>query len=77
MDFEVLNFINGRKQSVTSSAISQARDKINYNAFEEIFTNVSREIPVNHTFRGYRLTAYDGMKGELPRTPELMEKAVY
>jgi len=74
LDFEVLNFISGREQTVTSSAISQARDKIKYSAFEEIFRESSREIPVEHTYRGYRLTSYDGMKGELPRTPELMER---
>ena len=61
MDFEVLNFINGRKQSVTSSAISQARDKIKYEAFEEIFRESSREVAINHTYRAYRLTSYDGM----------------
>ena len=74
LDFEVLNFISGRDQTVTPSAISQAREKIKYSAFEELFKEVSREIPINHTYRGYRLTSYDGLKGELPRTPELMEK---
>jgi len=74
LDFEVLNFLSGREQTVTASAISQARDKIKYSAFEEIFRESSEEIPVEHTYRGYRLTSYDGMKGEMPRTPELMEK---
>jgi hypothetical protein len=73
LDFEVLNFISGREQTVTASAISQARDKIKSSAFEEIFKESSRDIPVSHTYRGYRLTAYDGIKGELPRTGELME----
>jgi len=74
LDFEVLNFMSGRSQSVTSSAISQARDKIKSSAFEEIFKTNSSEIPVRHTYRGYRVTAYDGMKGELPKTAELMKK---
>ena len=73
LDFEVLNFISGRDQTVTASAISQARDKIKYSAFEEILKESNREIPIEYTYRGYRLTAYDGMKGELPRTPELMK----
>jgi len=74
LDFEVLNFLKNRKESVTSSALCQARDKIKSSAFEEIFKISGRDIAVRHTYRGYRLTAYDGMKGELPRTPELMEK---
>ena len=58
LDFEVLNFIRGREQPVTSSAISQARDKIKYEAFEEIFRESSREVAINHTYRGYRLMNY-------------------
>lgn len=73
LDFEVLNFMSGRTQTVTPSAISQARDKIKSSAFEEIFKKTSLEIPVSHTYQGYRLTCYDGIKGELPRTPELMK----
>lgn len=73
LDFEVLNYFSGQEKMVTASAISQARDKVKYSAFEEIFKKSSEEIPVAHTYRGYRLTAYDGIKGELPRTPELMK----
>jgi len=74
LDFEVLNYFSGEEKAVTPSAVSQARDKIKYSAFEEIFKESSKEIPIYHTYRGYRLTAYDGIKGELPRTAELMKK---
>jgi len=74
LDFEVLNYFSGEEKSVTASAVSQARDKVKYSAFEEIFKASSRDIPIHHTYRGYRLTAYDGIKGELPRTAELMRK---
>jgi len=74
LEFEVLNFIGRREQTVTVSAISQARDKIKSSAFEEILRQSSRGIPVENTYKGYRLTAYDGMTGELPRTAGLMEK---
>jgi hypothetical protein len=73
MDFETINFCKGRK-SVTPAAISKARDKVKYTAFAELLRINAESIPVEHTFKGYRLTAYDGMKGELPRNPELMEK---
>jgi hypothetical protein len=73
MDFEILNFCDGRS-SVTAAAISKARDKINHTAFVELLKVNAESIPVRHTFKGYRLTSYDGMKGELPRTPELMQK---
>jgi hypothetical protein len=74
LDFEVLNFTNELSENVTPSAVSQARDKIKYGAFEEILRQSGRDIAVENTYCGYRLTAYDGMKGELPRTAELMEK---
>jgi len=73
LDFEVMNFCFGREGTVSSAAISKARDKIKYSAFEEIFRESAVEIPVRHTYRGYRLTAYDGVKGELPKTKELLE----
>jgi len=72
LDFEVLNFCNGRELGVSTAAISKARDKIKSRAFEEIFKVSAKKVPVTYTYRGYRLTAFDGMKGELPRTAELM-----
>jgi len=71
MDFEVLNFCKGRID-VSVAAVCKARDKIKYTAFEEIFKLSAGCIPVVQTNKGYRLTAFDGMKGELPRTKELV-----
>ena len=73
LEFEAMNFCGGREKSVSAAAMSKARDKIKYSAFEEIFRASAEDIPVEHKYRGYRLTAYDGMTGEMPRTPELME----
>lgn len=73
LDFEVIHFCSGRKQ-VSPAAVCKARDKINFTAFQELLRVNAASIPPVHTFKGYRLTAYDGMKGELPRTPELMKK---
>lgn len=72
MDFEVLHFCGDRHKSVSSAAVSKARDKIKYTAFEEIFRRTAQEAPTTHTYRGYRLIAFDGMQGELPKTKELM-----
>ena len=73
LDFEVLNFCADRSSTVSPAAMCKARDKIQSSAFEEIFKESAKEVPVKHSYRGYRLTAYDGMMGELPRTPELMK----
>jgi hypothetical protein len=74
LDFEVINYFKGRETSVSSSAISQARDKVQYTAFAELLKASSDEIMSENTFKGYKLTAYDGMKGEMPNRAELREK---
>jgi hypothetical protein len=71
-DFEVLNFSANREMTVSTAAVCKARDKIKFTAYEDIFRTSAKQIPVTNTYKGYRLTAYDGMKGELPRTKELM-----
>jgi len=72
LDFEVMNFCNKRTQTVSAAAISKARDKVKYTAFEELLKANAKCVPVANDYKGYRLTAYDGIKGELPRTKELM-----
>ena len=72
LDFEVLNFCSKREQTVSPAAISKARDKIQYTAFEELFKISAKCVPNKNNYRGYRLTSYDGTKGELPKTKELM-----
>ena len=74
LDFEIKNYFKDFEKSVTSSAFCQARDKVNYTAFEELFKETSTEIPVKRVFKGYRLKAYDGMKGEMPKRKELRKK---
>jgi len=74
LDFEIKNYFKDFEKSVTSSAFCQARDKVNYTAFEELFKETSTEIPVKRVFKGYRLKAYDGTKGEMPNRKELREK---
>jgi hypothetical protein len=74
LELESYKFCKKQSKSVSPSAICQARAKVKYTAFEELLRETSKEIPVTHTYKGYRLTSYDGMQGELPRTPELMAK---
>jgi len=74
LDLESYNFCKKQSKSVSPSAICQARGKIKYTAFESLLRETSKAMPVTHLYKGYRLTSYDGMQGELPRTPALMAK---
>lgn len=74
LDFEVMSFCDEIKTDVSAAAVSKARSKVSYRAFEALFQETSKAIPINNTYKGYRLTAFDGIKGELPKTPELMAK---
>jgi hypothetical protein len=74
MEFEVINYFKDKEKSVTMSAVSQARDKVSYTAFEELMKETSSEIEGENLFKGYRVTAFDGMKGEMPNRKELREK---
>ena len=60
--------------TVSDSAISQRRDAVQYTAFEELFTESAKMIPAEQNYRGYRLSAYDGIKGELPNFKDLKPK---
>jgi len=74
MDLEVLNFSSERSMGVSVAAVSKARDKINYSAFYELFRLSAEDIPVKYKYKDeYRITAFDGMIGELPNTLELRQ----
>lgn len=59
---------------VSDVAIRKARSKIEPKAFYELFLRTADVVPQNKRYHGYQLVAVDGMKGELPRTPELTQK---
>lgn len=74
-DFEKINFCNcANIDSISTAALSKARDKINFSAFRELLTTTQQLIPTTNKFKEYRVIAVDGVKGELPNTPELMKK---
>lgn len=74
-DFERINFCNTANiDSISNAALSKARDKINFSAFRELLTKTQQLIPTTNKFKEYRVIAVDGVKGELPNTPEFMKK---
>ena len=74
-DFERIYFCNvAIIESISNAALSKARDKIKFSAFRELLTRTQNLIPTTSKFKGYRVIAVDGLKGELPNTPELRSK---
>ena len=59
---------------VSDVAIRKARSKIMPEAFYELFLRTADVVPQDKKYHGYQLVAVDGMKGELPKTPEFTEK---
>ncbi len=58
----------------TTFGLSKAIDKVNFSAFRELLVHTQKLIPTTAVFKGYRVIAVDGVKGELPNTPEIMKK---
>lgn len=74
-DFERINFCNcANIESISNAALSKARDKINFSAFRELLSKTQQLIPTTNKFKEYRVIAVDGVKGELPNSPEFMKK---
>lgn len=61
-------------EEISGAALCKARKKVKYTAFEELFEQTAVISPRSKSFHGYHLYAVDGMKGELPKTPELSRK---
>lgn len=59
---------------ISDTAIRKARAKIDPEAFEELFLRTAALVPQEKKYHGCQLIAVDGMKGELPKTPEMTEK---
>lgn len=74
-DFERINFCNvSNIGSISNAALSKARDKVKFSAFRELLIQTQKLIPTAADFKGFRVIAVDGTKGELPNTPKIMEK---
>lgn len=73
-DFERINFCNAAKiDSISNAALSKARDKVKFSAFKELLSKTQELMPVKSVFKGFRVIAIDGIKGELPNTAEFMK----
>ena len=74
-DFERINFCNAANiANISNAALCKARDKVSFYAFRELLSLTQNLIPTTSKFKEYRVIAVDGIKGELPNTPEIMEK---
>ena len=74
-DIEEIKFCeNSNIGKISTAALCKVRDKIKYTAFQELFEETQNMIPKKEKYKGYGVIAVDGMKGELPNTPELMKK---
>lgn len=74
-DFERINFCKvANIENVSNAALSKARDKVKFSAFRELLKQTQKLVPATAVFKGYRVIAVDGIKGELPNTPEIMKK---
>lgn len=63
-----------KTDEISGAALCKARQKIKDTAFAELFEQTAASAPREKRFHGYHLYAVDGMKGELPKTPELCAK---
>ena len=74
LEFDVERFFGAIGVDVWPSAITQRRAQLKWTAFEEVLENVAERVPRNRTLKGYNVVAFDGLHGELPRQPELIEE---
>ena len=73
LDFDLAHFTKVfETPKVRASAITQRRAQIRHTAFEEILELCAEKMPCDKLFEGWRIIAFDGMSGELPRMPELI-----
>lgn len=64
-------------ETISKSAYSQARDKLNYTAFEELANDVSDIIYRDYdykTYKGFRLLAIDGSMVTLPFNEDIQKE---
>jgi IS4 transposase len=73
LDFDSEQFFGRLGINVVPSAVTQRRAQIRYTAFEEALEFAALHLPQSLTVKGYRVLAVDGIHGELPRQPELIE----
>jgi hypothetical protein len=71
------NLLDEDLETISKSAYSQARDKLNYKAFEELANDASNMFYKDNKykiFKGFRLLAIDGSMVTLPNNEDIKKK---
>lgn len=74
---KLVNFSQKAYESVTASAYTRARSKLNYTAFVELYRLVREQFYEDgdyHKFKGFRLLAVDGSKIILPNSDNIKKR---
>ena len=75
LDFEIQNFCQKQQTELFSKgAISIAKQKVSYTAFQSILQTLSYLMPKESLFKDYQLVAVDGTELQLPKSPAITEK---
>lgn len=75
LDFEILNFCEKQNcEPFSKGAISIARKKVSFTAFQSILRTLSYLMPCNNLFKNHQLVAVDGTELQLPKSPSITEK---
>jgi hypothetical protein len=74
MDFETHAFCENINKHIQAPGMCKAKNKIKYTAFTELFHHTANLIEPKNLYKNHRITSFDGVTGELPKTPELMKK---
>lgn len=67
---EILKYFDFQPDSPTHSALIQQRNKLNVQAFEQLFYRFTDSLSSNLTTKGYSLIAVDGSDIYIPRNPK-------
>ena len=67
---ELMDLFGLKLDAPTVSAFLQQRDKVNFQAFEDLFHSFVQEIDEKDLFKGYRLLAADGTDLHTPTNRE-------
>lgn len=67
---ELLNQWNFNIHTPTTSVFGQARSKLKFSTFREVFNRFNQTGEYTKTYRGFQLISHDGTSVNLPYNPE-------
>lgn len=75
LDFEIFNFCEKQNcEPFSKGAISIARQKVSFTAFQSILRDLSYLLPCKDLFKNHQLVAVDGTELQLPKSPAITQK---